>query len=55
MRTYEIAAPDGKTYEIEGPEGATKAQLVQALLAKNPYAGQSTQELQETGRAPSQL
>jgi hypothetical protein len=55
MRTYEIAAPDGKTYEIEGPEGATKAQLVQALLAKNPYAGQSTQELQETGRAPSKL
>ena len=55
MRTYEIAAPDGKTYEIEGPEGATKAQLVQFLLAKNPYAGQSTQELQETGRAPSKL
>ena len=55
MRTYEIAAPDGKTYEIEGPEGATKAQLVQALLAKNPYAGQSTQELQQAPSAPSKF
>ena len=55
MRTYEIAAPDGKTYQIEGPEGATKAQLVQFLLAKNPYAGQSTQELKEAPSAPSKL
>jgi Large polyvalent protein associated domain 38/ADP-Ribosyltransferase in polyvalent proteins len=55
MRIYEIAAPDGKTYEIEGPEGATKAQLVQVLLAKNPYAGQTTQELQEAPSAPSKL
>jgi hypothetical protein len=55
MRIYEIAAPDGRIYEIEGPEGASKAQLFQAVLAKNPYAGQSTQELKEAPSAPSKF
>jgi hypothetical protein len=40
MPTYEIAAPDGKTYEIEGPAGATKEQVIAAVIAKNPAAGQ---------------
>ena len=38
MASYSIAAPNGKTYDIEGPEGATKEQLVQVLMAKNPEA-----------------
>jgi len=40
MPTYEIAAPDGKTYEIDGPAGATKEQVIAAVIAKNPAAGQ---------------
>ena len=47
MPIYEITAPDGNTYTIEGPEGATKAQVVAAVLAKNPKAGIATKP--ETG------
>ena len=41
MPTYSIQAPDGKTYEIEGPDGASQAEVAQAVLAKNPDAGQA--------------
>jgi hypothetical protein len=40
MPTYEITAPDGRTYEIDGPAGATKDQVIAAVIAKNPAAGQ---------------
>lgn len=40
MPTYEITAPDGRTYEIDGPAGATKEQVIAAVIAKNPAAGQ---------------
>lgn len=40
MPLYQIAAPNGKTYEIEGPEGASQAQVIAAILAQDPSAGQ---------------
>ena len=40
MPTYTITAPDGNSYSIDGPEGATKAEVAQAVLAKNPASGQ---------------
>ena len=40
MTTYTIKAPNGVTYEIEGPEGASQEQVAQAVLARNPEAGQ---------------
>ena len=40
MTTYRISAPNGKTYEIEGPPGATQEQVIQAVLAQSPEAGQ---------------
>ncbi len=41
MTTYRISAPNGKTYEIEGPPGATREQVIQAVLAQAPEAGQA--------------
>ena len=55
MPLYQIQAPDGQTYQIEGPEGATQEQVAMAVLAKNPMAGKTTQELESTSRAPFSL
>jgi hypothetical protein len=41
MTTYRISAPNGKTYQIEGPPGATREQVIQAVLAQAPEAGQA--------------
>jgi hypothetical protein len=41
MPIYEITAPDGKTYEIEGPPGASRQDVINAVLARNPAAGQA--------------
>ena len=40
MPIYEITAPDGKTYEIEGPPGASRQDVIKAIIARNPSAGQ---------------
>ena len=55
MPTYEITAPDGKTYEIEGPAGATKDQVVAAVLAKNPAAGQPPSRERTFGEAAKDI
>jgi len=53
MTTYRISAPNGKTYEIEGPPGATQEQVIQAVLAQSPEAGQApeTSFLGQVGEA----
>jgi len=53
MTTYRISAPNGKTYEIEGPPGATQEQVIQAVLAQSPEAGQppETSFLGQVGEA----
>lgn len=40
MPTYTITAPDGNSYSINGPDGASREDVVRAILAKNPAAGQ---------------
>ena len=55
MPTYEIAAPDGKTYEIEGPAGATKQQVIAAIIAKNPSAGQPPSRERTFGEAAKDI
>ena len=40
MPTYQIKAPDGKTYEIDGPPGASQQDVINAILSRNPAAGQ---------------
>jgi len=58
MPLYRIQAPNGLTYQIEGPEGATKEEVAQAVLAKNPDAGKPFKEagfsLADTGVAALQ-
>ena len=55
MPTYEIAAPDGRTYEIEGPPGATRDQVIAAVLAKNPAAGQPPSRERTFGEAAKDI
>jgi hypothetical protein len=55
MPTYEIAAPDGKTYEIDGPEGATRQQVIAAVIAKNPAAGQPPSRERTFGEAAKDI
>jgi len=38
MPTYNLEAPNGKTYHIEGPEGASREEVIQAILARDPGA-----------------
>ena len=52
MATYQITAPDGKTYRINGPDGASQQDVVNAVIAQHPMAGQTTQQLQEEPSAP---
>lgn len=40
MPTYRIQAPNGRTYTIEGPPGASQEEVVAAVLAQDPAAGQ---------------
>jgi len=40
MPTYRIQAPNGRTYTIEGPPGASQEEVVAAVLAQDPTAGQ---------------
>jgi hypothetical protein len=51
MPTYTITAPDGNSYSINGPEGATREDVVRAILAKNPTAGQPPSTERTTGEA----
>jgi hypothetical protein len=51
MPTYTITAPDGNSYSIEGPEGATKAEVAQAVLAKNPASGRPPSKERTFGEA----
>jgi hypothetical protein len=41
MATYQITAPNGSKYRLTGPENATQDDLVNALLAQHPDAGQA--------------
>ena len=50
MPVYTIKAPDGNTYSIDGPDGASKEDVVQAILAKNPNAGQAPQGVTDFSR-----
>lgn len=51
MPIYSISAPDGNTYEIEGPEGASQQDVIQAVLAQHPEAGNPPK--QESGGIPA--
>jgi hypothetical protein len=55
MALYQIKAPDGNTYRIEGPDGASQEDVVRAVIAQNPYAGQTTEELKKQPRAPMSM
>lgn len=55
MALYQIKAPDGNTYRIEGPDGATQDEVIRAVLAQHPYAGQTTEELRAAPRAPGTM
>ena len=44
MPLYRIQAPNGRTYEIEGPEGASQQQVINAVLAQHPEAGQEPKD-----------
>lgn len=44
MPLYRIQAPNGQTYEIEGPEGASQQQVINAVLAQHPDAGQAPKD-----------
>jgi hypothetical protein len=39
MPTYQIKAPDGNTYQIDGPPNASKADVIAAVMRRNPSAG----------------
>lgn len=55
MPTYEITAPDGRTYEIDGPAGATREQVIAAVIAKNPAAGQPPSKERTFGEAAKDI
>jgi len=55
MPTYEITAPDGRTYEIDGPAGATRDQVIAAVIAKNPAAGQPPSRERTFGEATKDI
>jgi hypothetical protein len=44
MPLYKIQAPNGQTYQIEGPEGASQQDVINAVLAQHPEAGQQPKE-----------
>lgn len=44
MPLYQIQAPNGQTYQIEGPEGASQQDVINAVLAQHPEAGQQPKE-----------
>ncbi len=52
MATYQITAPDGNKYKLTGPDNASQQDLIGALLAQHPMAGQSTAELESAKSAP---
>jgi len=52
MPLYQITAPDGKTYKINGPEGASQQDVINAVMAQHPMAGQTTAELESAKSAP---
>ena len=52
MPVYQITAPDGKTYKINGPEGASQQDVINAVMAQHPMAGQTTAELESAKSAP---
>jgi len=47
MATYQITAPDGNKYRLTGPDNASQQDLINALLAQNPEAGQPPAPPQE--------
>lgn len=47
MPIYQITAPNGKTYRISGPPNATQEQVAAAVLAQNPEAGATDENLLE--------
>ena len=50
MPVYQISAPNGKTYRISGPPGASQQDVVSAVLAQHPDAGEAPGTLAEVGR-----
>lgn len=51
MKTYSVTAPNGKTYQVTGPEGASNEQVISALLAIRPDAGEAPAETTAGGQA----
>jgi hypothetical protein len=42
MPKYKIKAPNGFTYKIDGPDGASQDEVIAAVLAQHPEAGDET-------------